>query len=115
MGPDVFLSRLEQEEGKVYISRIKDIFTGWFEGLKISDESRVDTKTLARLNQKIDDLRCAVQLLIIFIMLIVVVLVAQTLDSPYSPFYGRGWSFFILLFTIVFLPAIVFILRAHDN
>jgi len=79
----------------------------------MSEESRIDTDAIVRMNQKIDDLRCAVQLLIVFIVLIIVVLMAQALANPYSPLYG--WSFLMILFAIVFLPAIIFILRTHDN
>jgi hypothetical protein len=67
-----------------------------------------------KLNQKIDDLRCAVQLLILFIVSsIILSLIVQALTSPYSSNYGS--FFFPILLAVVFIPAIFFILRPHNN
>jgi len=85
-----------------------------FGGLQMSEESQEESESIAKLNQKIDDLRCAVQLLILFIIAsTIVVPVVLALANPYSPLSDS--LFLITLLAVVFIPAIIFILRPHDK
>ncbi|PNX52678.1 MAG: hypothetical protein BV458_08330 [Thermoplasmata archaeon M9B2D] len=74
------------------------------------EESQVDSKTIVKLNQKIDDLRCGIQAIIILIILIFAIQINQMLASPYSILYG--WSPYLVSITVVcFIFAILQICR----
>jgi protein-S-isoprenylcysteine O-methyltransferase Ste14 len=80
----------------------------------VTDENPVSPKYIVRLNNKIDDIRCAMQIFILIIILIFAIQILQITESRESLVYG--WST-IIFFVIaaVLLIGVISILCTNDN
>jgi len=80
----------------------------------VTDEIPVNPKDIVRLNNKINDIRCAMQIFILIIILVFTIQILQITESRDSLFYG--WST-IIFFAIaaVLLIGVISILCTNDN
>jgi len=73
------------------------------------EESQVDPQFIARMNQKLDDLRCVVQIIVFLIIFVSIIQVVQILTSPSSIL--SGLLFYIIIVSALFLSAAICFLR----
>lgn len=81
--------------------------------MKISEETRIDPEPVAKLSQKIDDLRCALQIALFLILFISVIQILQILNVP--SYLLSSMIFYIVIVLVLFLSAAICILRTEDN
>jgi len=77
------------------------------------EESQVDPQFVARINQKLDDLRCVVQIIVFLIIFVSVIQIVQILTSPSSIL--SGFLFYIIIVLVLFLSAAICFLRTDYN
>jgi len=77
-------------------------------------ERQIDSKTIEKLNKKIDDIKCSIQIIIILIILIVAIQISQILENPDFLLYGS--TAMLVTITVVFLIfAAIAIICTSDN
>ncbi|MCK4566528.1 MAG: hypothetical protein KAU48_04385 [Candidatus Thorarchaeota archaeon] len=80
----------------------------------MSDKSLVDSKNIVRLNKKIDEIQCVLQIIIVLIILIFVTQIFQIIESPDDPLYGWS-SISIIIIAVFFLLGAICIICNNDN
>jgi len=79
----------------------------------MSEENRATPESMVKLYQRIDDLRCVVQIVIFLIIFIFVIQIIQILADPYSPLFDM--LFYIIIVAVLFLSAAICFLRTNDK
>lgn len=79
----------------------------------MSEENRVNPESMVKLYERIDDLRCVVQIVIFLIIFIFVIQIIQILADPFSPLFGM--LFYIIIVAVLFLSAAICFLRTDDK